>query len=253
MKVQAKYIFLFSLSIFLSCICNQLFAQKDLRQGYLFPFSYKVQIPLADLADRFGQNNSVAGGLLYKTNTNWLIGGEASFIFGSRVKDGALQKSYIFNSTGNITGADGFPADIFFFQRGFEVTAKVGKIIPMLKNNPESGLLLQLGLGILQHKIHVDQRNNAVAFLQGDYLKGIDRLTNGLAVTQYIGYMHLSRKGFLNFNIGIEAIEGFTKNRRAYNYDEIRAETEGRLDMYIGLRFGIILPVYSQKDDYFYN
>ena len=227
-------------------------SSPEIKTGFLFPFGYKFQLPAADLSDRFGFNSSIYGGLYYKNASNWVYGAESSFIFGNRIVDNSLINSYVFTSGGSIIGADGYPADIFFFERGLEISARVGKLIPMLKNNSDSGLFLQGGIGFLQHKIHIDQRGNAVVYLQGEYAKGIDRLTNGVMLTQYIGYMHLGRR-WTNFNIGIEAMEGFTKNRRAYNYDEMRAETETRLDILLSIRFGLILPVYNKKDNFFYD
>ncbi len=253
------------ISKFLFCICLVAFvfqsanAQKQSnspnknRSGFLFPVTLKFQLPAADLAERFGYNSAVAGTIFYKYSNNWIIGLESSVFFGNKIKDNSILDSYVFTSDGNILGSNGISTDIFFFERGFEVSARVGKLIPLLEKNKDSGLLVQVGGGFLQHKYLIDEKDFAVPFLTGDYLKGIDRLTNGFALSQQIGYLHLDKKKWTNVSIGFEIIEAFTKNRRSYNYDEMKADTAMRLDIFVGIRLSMILAVYNKKDDFFYN
>jgi hypothetical protein len=64
--------------------------------------------------------------------------------------------------------------------------------------------------------------------VQGAYAKGYDRLTNGPAISQYIGWLHLDRKKLVNFNAGIEIIEAFTQNRRDFNFDQMKKDDSKR-------------------------
>jgi len=226
---------------------------KKNRSGFLFPITYKFQLPAGDLADRFGSNSSVAGGIYYKSTNNWLIGIEGSLLFGSKIKDTSILDSYVFTSDGDILDSSGIPTDIFFFERGFELSARLGRLIPISKKNQESGLLVQVGAGFLQHKYVIDNKDFAVPYLIGDYLKGIDKLTNGFAISQHIGYLHLDKKKWTNVSLGFEIIEAFTKNRRSYNFDEMKADTKTRVDIFIGIRLSVILAVYDKKDDFFYK
>ncbi len=52
----------------------------------MFYATYSYQLPGGDMADRFGNNSSLGGGFLWKTNQNWIIGAEFNFLFGGDVK-----------------------------------------------------------------------------------------------------------------------------------------------------------------------
>jgi len=225
------------------------------RSGVLTPITYKAQFPVGLLAERYGFNSSIGIGFHYKNLDGWIFGVEGDYLFGDNIKDenNGLLNSYVFHQDGRIYDVAGFPSDVFFFERGWTFSARVGKILIPAKNNPNSGWFAQIGGGFLQHRIFADTKEFDVPQLLGDYGSGIDRLTNGIMFVQYFGYLNLDRKKLQNLSIGLEIIEGFTKNRRSFNYDTMEAETESRLDILVGLRFSWILPVYNNKEDYFYN
>jgi len=52
----------------------------------MFYVTYAYQFPGGDMADRFGNNSSIGGGFQWKTNKNWIAGGEFLFLFGNKVK-----------------------------------------------------------------------------------------------------------------------------------------------------------------------
>jgi len=245
--------------ILLLCFPCFLFAQnKDnvppIRRGFLFPFSYKFQIPAANLAERFGTNFSVGSGILLKTEKNWIWGVEGSYLFGNTIRQNSLLNSYVYHSTGLIIDDGGQPANVAFNQRGWTATARIGKLIPLKPERKESGLLVLGGLGILQHKLHVDTRGSSVYVLNGPYVKGIDHLSNGFSLVQQIGYLHLDKRRLINFSISFEAYQAFTRNRRAYNFDEMGANDELRVDLLFGVRFSWILPVYREhSNQYFFD
>ncbi|MEM9024896.1 MAG: hypothetical protein AAGB22_14210 [Bacteroidota bacterium] len=53
----------------------------------LIDISYAYQIPGGDLNDRFGPNSNVGGAVYLKTKSNWLFGGDVSFLFGGDVEE----------------------------------------------------------------------------------------------------------------------------------------------------------------------
>ena len=55
-----------------------------------------------------------------------------------------------------------------------------------------------------------------------EYKKGYDRLTNGPAITEGISYLHCGSKRLINFSLGLECTQGFTQNRRDYNFDQMK-------------------------------
>ena len=218
----------------------------------LISLSYSVQFPAADMADRFGANNNLGSGFYFKFSHDFLIGVEANYFFGGVVHEDTML-NYLYNSSGNLTGIDGLYETVFVNERGYSFFGKFGKIIPVHHSNPNSGLTLIVGAGFLEHKIKLSDPNNSLPQVEGDYAKGYDRLTNGFAISQYIGYTNLDSRKLLNFNIGLEATEAFTKNRRDWNFDQMRKDDEKRLDVLLGIRIGFILPFYGSHEQKMYT
>jgi len=214
--------------------------------------SYAIQLPGGDLADRFGINSSLGLAGDFKTKKNFSFGLSGSFIFGNKVKEDVLAS--LKNSYGDIIDNSGNIADVLVLERGFTVNANAGWIWPLVGPNPNSGILFKIGGGFLQHKVRIEANKNYVPQIQGEYVKGYDRLTNGLLLTQFIGYQYLSNKRLINFYAGIELMQGFTKNRRDYNFDLMGPDNTNRLDFLYGIRAGWILPIYRRPPkEIYYN
>jgi len=203
------------------------YAQNNVKdsaqQGAIIEANFSYNLPGADLKKRFGSNLGAGLGFMYKSRNNLLIGAQANYFFGNTVNEDSLFKD-ITSANNKIIGSQGIFADIVLQERGFYIALKAGKIFPIIGPNPNSGLVLIGGVGILQHKIRIEylenDSDNKVPQLEGDYRKGYDRLSNGLAFNEFIGYFHSSNKQFVNFYFGIEFIQGFTKSRRSWNIDE---------------------------------
>ncbi|MGB0431576.1 MAG: hypothetical protein ACPGLV_13965 [Bacteroidia bacterium] len=129
--------------------------------------------------------------------------------------------------------------------QGFSASMSVGKLFKMSNYNKNSGLYGEFGLGFIQHKLKFDYEGTGVSQLEDPYVKGYDRLTNGLLISQFIGYRRYSNKNSFNYKFGIEINEGLTKNRRSWNYDAFGPITDSRIDFYYGLKMAIILPFYG--------
>lgn len=240
---------IFSTTIVLICLLLPLlsFAQNTARlnegNAILVNFSYGYQIPSADLRERFGNNGNIQTGVEYLTKSNFIFGINGGLLFGSIVKQDVL--AGLRTQEGFIIANDRQPADIQLRQRGWYAGGLVGKLFSLDPNNPRSGIRIALGAGLLQHKIRIqDEPQRVVAPLDREYKKGYDRLTNGLAISQFIGYQLLSVDRRLNFTLGVEAIQGFTQNRRAFNFDTQMQDTAMRLDVLFGGRITWTLPFY---------
>lgn len=217
----------------------------------MFNFSYAVQFPLADMAKRFGVNSNIGGSFLVKTKKNILLGADGRFIFSNNLNDTAVL-SGIETELGQIINENGVYANVLMTQRGLTFSGKIGKIFPVFGPNKNSGIMAQLGAGILQHKIRIEVQGNTVPQLEGDYVKGYDRLSNGLMLYQFLGYQHFSNSRLLNFYIGFEAIEGFIKNRRSYDFQLMKKLEESRTDILVGVRLGWSIPLYKKTAREFY-
>ena len=207
-------------------------------------FQFGIGTTAGDLNDRFGTTLSLGAGMDYITEKNNLIlGWKGDFHFGNNVKEDILGG---LAPLGFIFGNSLSPAtELRRAQRGFYLGAHIGKIFPLSSKNKRSGIRLTVGGGLLQHRIRLQQDPlNFVPQIAGEYGRGYDRLTNGFALRQFLGYQLLGNDKLVNFTIGLEFIEGFTQNRRNFNFDEMSVDTDSRLDLIIGVKVGWTLPFY---------
>jgi hypothetical protein len=206
---------------------------------------YTYQMPLGDMKDRFSDNSSVGVGLFYKSKSNWMVGLEYNALFGTKVIENDIF-SNLMGNTGALINTDGQFASVRLFERGFNAFAKVGKIFPF-NLNQNSGLMVQFGVGALQHKIKMEFDEFTLPQLAGDNYKGYDRLTNGMAIYNFVGYQHLDKKHRLDFYIGADLTTGFTQNRRSWNWDTQEQDKTKRVDMLFGFKFGLLIPIYRKQ------
>lgn len=206
----------------------------------LFHVSAGTHLPGGDLAKRFGQDASIGGGLELITGNNFLLGAEGHFLFGQKVKEDPL--TIIRTPEGDIIGTDQFIASVFLRERGFYVGGMIGKLFPAGKKR--SGLRITAGAGMLRHKIRLQDDSQSVNAISGDYAKGYDRLTGGLALNQFIGWQHLAANRRANWFIGLEFSQGFTKSLRDWDFSEMRKLEGSRTDLRFGIRAAWTLPFY---------
>jgi hypothetical protein len=208
-------------------------------------FGYGLEFPFGDMSDRFNKNLKFTVGAERITGTNWIFGLEFSYMFGDTVKEDVLTNLRL--SNGQILGADNGYAEVFTRERGLFIGANFGKLIPF-NSSSRSGLRITCAAGILSHYIRIQDEARSLPQIEGDYLKGYDRLTRGFALRQFIGYEHVAENKRVNFYIGLEFTQGFTSSVRAVNFDTgLPSNMEGRFDGLIGLKAAWILPFY---DDY---
>ena len=215
--------------------------------------SFAYQLPGGNLGDRFGYNFNVGGSFILKTKSNWLFGIEGQFLFGDQVNENHILDS-ISTQQGFVIGTNGGYADIFLYERGFHFLAKAGKVFPLINPNKNSGLMATVGVGLLQHKIRIQNDDKNVPQVLGDYVKGYDRLTNGLSLTESVGWLYLGSNRIVNFTFGFEFTQAFTKSRRSYNFDEMKKDDTSRLDMLYGFRVSWIIPFRKRvPKEFYYN
>ena len=203
------------------------------------------------MTDLFENNLNVGAFFQWKLKNQWLFGLEGEFLFNDNVKPNDILAG-IATQEGEIIGSDGTFAEISMMERGFRLSLKAGKIFPLLGPNPNSGLLATVAAGLLQHKIKIDVKDNNVPELDDNYKKGYDHLTNGLALTEFIGYMHCGNSRKINFFAGIEFTQAFTKNRRDYNFDTMSKDNSKRLDLLFGIKAGWFFPIYKHAVNTYY-
>lgn len=211
-----------------------------------------AHFPTGDLNKRFGTFFSAGAGFLDKTKHNWIFGADALFLFGGIVNDTNMLNN-IMTDDKFLIGSDGTLYDVRFQMRGFQTMTRFGKLFPVIGPNRNSGIMITGGVGFMQHKVRIEfERNADVPQLSKDYIKGYDRLTNGLMGSASVGYVHLSSNRLLNFYVLADFSYGSTMNRRSWNYDTNSADLTKRSDGHLNFRLGWIIPFYERKPDEYY-
>ncbi len=234
------------------------FSQVNIRDSVistsLIYATYGYQFPGGDLAKLFGSNSSIGGGFMQKTKHNWMIGAEGNFMFGQSVKNSDSMLLNISTHDGYVIDANGFYADIIYYERGYNFLFKFGKVIPLLSPNPNCGFTVLAGAGYIQNKIRIHNPSNTAPQLQGDYKKGYDRLNGGVALTGSLGYMYLSNTRLLNFSLSFEFMQAWTNPYRERDFDTGKQDTRTLSSQFYTIRACWMIPLYRRvpKEYYMY-
>lgn len=221
------------------------------RKGLVIAANVSVDFPGADMAKRFGTSYRVGPAVMYKTLSNYMFGVKCDFILGGNVKEDSLLHG-VHDPYGTFINSDGQRIGVGVFQRGYAIGLQGGKIFPIKPGNPNTGILALTGLGFVQHKILIEDKDKTIPQLRGDYIKGYDRLTNGWYLEQFVGFNMFDKNGLINFHIGLDVMAAFTAGRRDYLYDVRRPDADSRVDLLFGIRGGIYIPVFKKKSEEIY-
>ena len=218
----------------------------------LFQFQGGVHQPFGDMADKYGANASVGFSYAYKTGKNFLFGADFNFLFGNTVKDQNELFRALRNSNGQVVGINEEFVNPLILERGYAAGFYIGKIFDVIGPNPNSGIVVKVGLEYLEHRTRIETRQDEYPPLDGEYLKGYDRKIAGLAIYEFIGYQHFSNKRYANFFAGFDFYQGFTTDYRSYNFDQMQKTNSDYFDVLIGFRAGWVIPIYKRFANKFY-
>lgn len=218
------------------------------RKGFMLGVNTDFDFAAADMAKRFGNNYRIGPSIQYKTAKKWIFGAKFDFINGGKIKEDSLFAG-IKDNYGTYISIDGQRIGINWYERGYMVGIEAGYILNTSKKVTDNGIMFLTGLGFMQHKILIQDKSESLLQLRGAYRKGYDRLSNGIYLEQYVGYLHLSSNGLINYHIGINAAFGFTQGRRDFLYDVQRPGNDTRTDILIGIRGGWYLPLFKRKSE----
>lgn len=211
-------------------------------RALLFHLGGGVALPGGDLADRFGPNASIGGGLDWISAGNFIFGLEGEFIFGSKLKEDPLAN--IRTPEGDIIGNDRTLATVTMHQRGLYLGGLTGKLFQF--GERRQGLRVTFGAGYTRHKIRLQDDTRTASPIAGDYIKGYDRLVAGLAFQQFIGWQHLGANRRQNWLIGLELQQGFTHTLRDWDFQQMRKLDGTRIDLRFGVHAAWTLPFYQR-------
>jgi len=223
-------------------------SNKQMDPGFIIGFSYGYNISLGDMSSRFGNNFKVdISPTYYFTNSNIAIGLEASYIFGSGVKENTLSNLLSYDQ--QILNNNNSFSNLHLSGRGYLLGGTISKIISFNQNR-RSGLKIELGSYLFRHWIHFRNDTGIVPQVQSnsEYIKGYDRLSGGVSFKEFVGYQYLKQDSRLSFYVGMEFIQGFTKNLRKFNFNTAEYDKKNRNDYLLGFKLGWILPLYIVKN-----
>jgi hypothetical protein len=243
------------IAIFFSLLASNVWGQSSIRDSSIsmsvIGVNYTFSIPSKDMGDRFGSFSQLGLSYSYKFKNNLIIGANAHFMFGTNVRDSGIFDN-ISTYEGYLIDNQGLLVPVAQELRGFNTNIELSYLIPVLGPNPNSGLVVGIGTGFLQHRIFHTYSYGPLIQIEGDYAKGYDRLTNGGSISQHLAYYRFNNKNLGSFHIKFSVIEAFTKNRRDLNYDSMEKDDRERLDILYQIGIGIDIPVYSRSPEKFY-
>lgn len=247
----------------------------------MFQVTYAFQLPALDTRELYGITHNVGGGFAFKTESNLLLGVNANFIVGNKVKGDRVDifGEGITTVDGEIIGGAGSVALLDINQRGLHARVEMGKMFP-LGPNPNCGIFVQGGLGYLYNRLRVDFQQtmlNPPYQVEGDYQYGYDRMRGGPALHFSTGYLYLSDTRLLNLSVAFEVTYARTRDLRDYDFRVFTNPETGVMepvgttnpndpsykpeyhkpnynDLYYGIRITWSIPTYERKpDDYYYD
>lgn len=221
---------------------------RNTGRAILLSVNFGAHLPGGDLATRFGPFGSIGGHAEWLAENNFLFGAEGHYYFAAPVKEDPL--AILRTPEGDLIGRDQFLADINLRGRGFYLGGALGYLFA--RPNTRSGVRLMLGGGWLQHKIRIQDNDNTLVQVQGDYAKGYDRLTGGWALHQFIGWQHLGAMRRSNWFVGLAFTQAFTNTLREWDFSAMRKLEGRRTDLWFGLHLGWTLPLYQVPADKIY-
>lgn len=204
--------------------------------------------PAADMAKRFGNSYRLGLSINYKAASNYFFGIKGELLTGNKIHEDSLMWNLKTSQNGVISQL-GEVLNVGTFERGYMIGLQAGKIFPFNTQNPNSGISTMFSTGFIQHKIKLFDKDLSFPQLRDEYIKGYDRLTNGIYFENYTGYTYFSKNKLINFTAGFDFVWGITKGRRDYLYDLARKDNARRNDILIGFKVGWIVPIYKKMSE----
>jgi len=233
---------------------NKTFSQTTDTTDYIVFFNSNLgyHIPSYDMTKWFGNNATIGAGFTIKNSSNFTFELSYNYIWGNDVKNQDSILQGLQTSEGQIIDGNGQYGVINFSETGWYSMFSIGKVIPIGSKHLNSGLWFKAGLGIFEHKILIKTPENLIPQIKDDYKKGYDKLSNGFAASQFIGYIWLSKTGVKNAFAGFEFVEAWTKSRRSVSFINGEKDNSQYFDLLMGVKIGWIISVYKRKPEPFY-
>ena len=198
----------------------------------------------------------------YKYKSNWMVTLDADLWFGynsDNLRD-REERIPVYTSSGIALSWGGYDGAVAAYNRGLSARVGGAKIIPVINDNPNSGIMLKLSGGWMMQKtvFSQDMNESPVPQLNGDYAKLYDHMQHGAILTEGIGFAYMSNLStYVNFKIMFEVSQCFSWSARPYQLDNViglNGKDDGmHFDLMYGLRLSWMFPLMGKTTyDYYY-
>lgn len=215
--------------------------------GWTFPFG--------EMQNRYESFMNINATLGWKTEKNWIWNLEFAFQFGSdnvKIKNDILSNMMTNATDPFIISQAGTDAGLVAYNRNLSLSFFGGKVIPLWFSNPNSGLMITVGVGFIQHQIIYQNTLEMAPQIQDDYAYGYDRQMRGPMVSAFVGYIYMSKNSFANFYAGVQFDNAWTKMTRDYQFDLRGGDDNVYLDQMLTLKVGWMFPFFGRDSDKIY-
>lgn len=199
----------------------------------------------------------------YKYKSNWLVTLDADLWFGwssdnLRQRSQRMPNVYLPNGIAySWGGTDGY---VTAYNRGIAARIGGGKIIPVLKKNPNSGILLKLSGGWFMQKTVFNQEYTEAPVPQivGDKSHLYDHLRHGAILTESLGFVFMSNYStYVNIRLEFNISQCFSWSTRPYTIDNVMGlngkDNNSYFDLLYGVKLTWMFPLMGKTTyDYYY-
>ncbi|MFZ8837128.1 MAG: hypothetical protein ACO2XQ_08790 [Flavobacteriales bacterium] len=228
-------------------VCNGQY--RSVRDSSLFTPHIHVQGGVGfsggDLHSRFGGGGVFGTGVHVKFRSGWYTGVNATFGFGLTLREPGVL-SNLLTPNGQLIDNEGQVALLTLSGRSGLFTVEGGRLFSLPNKNPNTGVLVTVGLGSVHHRVHFENTENPITQLDQPYLSGYDRLTWGVAAREFVGYWHMSDDGLVNWFAGVELWQGRTWPQRPMNFDTQLTDEGPRFDQFSSFQVGWVFHIYKR-------
>lgn len=211
--------------------------------------------PYGEMGNRYKSFMNVNADLGWKTESNWLWNLQFAFQFGSdnvKIKNDILRGMMTDSSDPFIISQAGTDAGLIAYNRNISLSLFFGKVVPLWFSNPNSGLMISVGAGYIQHQIIYQNTMEKAPQIQDDYAYGYDRQMRGPMVSAFVGYFYMSKNSFANFFAGVQFDNAWTKMTREYQFDLRSGDDKWYVDRMLTLKIGWMFPFFGRDADKIY-
>ena len=195
--------------------------------------------PSGEMGKRYESFMDLGAELGVKTKRNWMFNLNFGFQFATdnvKIKNEILRDIMTPGDNPFVISDGGTNAGVIASNRNLNGKFSFGKIVPLWFSNANSGLMITVGAGWLQHQIVYQATREVASQLEGDYKYLYDRQMKGPIVSGFIGYLFFSKYSFANFYIGVQFDQAWTTMSRPYQADLRSGDSKTYIDRMVTLK-----------------